>query len=67
MSTNLKADPTNWLLEENNPSVRYFTLKNILGRTDDDNEVRAAKRELMQTGIVPDILQKQRSYLQTQP
>jgi len=28
----LKADPTNWLLEEENPSVRYFTLKDILDR-----------------------------------
>ncbi len=64
--TLLKADPTNWLLEENNPSVRYFTLKNILDRSDDDEEVRFAKSEIMQTGIVPDILQKQREpeYLQ---
>lgn len=62
----LKEDPTNWLLEDNSPSVRYLTLINILDRPDDDNEVRAAKRDLMQTGIVPDILQKQREpeYLQ---
>jgi len=62
----LKEDPTNWLLEDTSPSVRYLTLINILDRPDDDNEVRAAKRDLMQTGIVPDILQKQREpeYLQ---
>lgn len=67
--TLLKKDPTNWLLEDNIPSVRYFTLKNILDRPDDDNEVRVAKRNLMQTGIVPDILQKQREteYLQAFP
>ena len=65
----LRADPTNWLLEENNPSARYFTLKNILDRPDDDKEVQAAKRELMQTGIVPDMLQRQREteYLQAYP
>jgi hypothetical protein len=63
----LKADPTKWLLEENNPSVRYFTLKNILDRTEDDNEVQAAKQELMQIGIVPIMLQRQMEteYLQT--
>lgn len=65
----LKADPTNWLLEQNNPSVRYFTLKNILDRPDDDKEVRVAKHEIMQTGIVPDMLQRQREteYLQAYP
>ncbi len=67
--TLLKADPTNWLLEENNPSVRYFTLKDILDRSDDDIEVQSAKREIMQTGFVPDILQKQREaeYLKAYP
>lgn len=30
--TVLKADQTNWLLETENPSVRYFTLKdNLVG------------------------------------
>lgn len=64
--TVLKADPTNWLLEEDNPSVRYFTLKNILDRPEDDKEVLTAKSEIMQTGIVPDILQRQsqKEYIQ---
>lgn len=65
----LKADPTNWLLEEDNPSVRYFTLKNILDRPDEDKDVQTAKREIMQTDIVPDMLQRQREkeYLQAYP
>ncbi|MFA5290491.1 MAG: hypothetical protein WC351_05560 [Candidatus Izemoplasmatales bacterium] len=65
----LKADPTDWLLEANNPSVRYFTLKNILDRPDEDLEVQAAKRDIMRTGIVPDMLLKQREneYLRTYP
>ena len=58
--TLLKEDPTNWLLEANIPSVRYFVLKDILEKPEDDNEVLFAKREIMQTGIVPDMLQKQR-------
>ncbi|NLV57579.1 MAG: nitrogen fixation protein NifH [Clostridiales bacterium] len=65
----LRADATDWLLEENNPSVRYFTLKDILDKPDDDNEVLAAKRKLMQTSIVPDMLQRQREteYLKAYP
>ncbi len=65
----LKADPTDWLLEEENPSVRYFTLKDILDQPEDDPVTQKAKREIMQTGIVPEILRKQQesAYLQTYP
>ena len=65
----LKADPTDWLLEEENPSVRYFTLKHILNRLDHDPEVQQAKSEIMQHGIVPDILREQQepAYLQAYP
>lgn len=65
----LKADPTNWLLEEDNPSVRYFTLKDILNRPDDDKEVQTAKQKILQTGIIPDMLRMQREpeYLQSYP
>lgn len=65
--TILKADPTGWLLEEENPSVRYFTLKDILGRPEDDTTVQAARQEIMQTGMVRDILDRQRepAYFQT--
>ena len=65
----LKADPTDWLLEPDNPSVRYFTLKDILDRPESSEEVQAAKREIMRSGIVPDILEKQREpvYLQSYP
>ena len=65
----LKADPTNLLLEEDNPSVRYFTLTDILDRPQDDTLVQTTKREIMHTGMVPDILDRQRkpAYLQTFP
>jgi len=63
----LKADPTNWLLEKDNPSVRYFTLKYILDKPEDDPEIRQAGQSIMQTGIVPALLQKQQEpeYLQS--
>jgi len=55
----LNADPTAWLLEKENPSVRYFTLLDILDRTQDDADVLSAKRSIMETGMVPAILKKQ--------
>lgn len=54
----LKRDPTEWLLEKDNPSVRYFTLKDILGKEESDNDVRNARKEIMTSGIVPRILEK---------
>ncbi|ODS35379.1 nitrogen fixation protein NifH [Candidatus Altiarchaeales archaeon WOR_SM1_SCG] len=56
----LKAVPTDWLLEKDNPSVRYFTLINILEKPENDPEVMAAKQEIMKTGVVPKILANQK-------
>jgi hypothetical protein len=55
----LKADATNWLLEKSNPSVRYLTLLNILDGSMTDSEVKRAKKEIMLSGVVPKILNKQ--------
>jgi hypothetical protein len=55
----LNADPTDWLLVEDNPSVRYLTLVDILGRPASDPDVLKARRDIMVKGIVPQILAKQ--------
>jgi hypothetical protein len=55
----LKADPVDWLLEKDNPSVRYFTLSQILDKPQSSSEVQEAKKEIMLTGVVPKILSKQ--------
>jgi hypothetical protein len=55
----LNADPTSWLLEKNNPSVRYYTLLDILDKPQNDPEARDAKRRIMENGVVPKILGKQ--------
>lgn len=55
----LKADATDWLLEEDNPSVRYFTLTELLDKPQTDSEVQQAKKAIMTTGVVPKILAKQ--------
>ena len=55
----LKNDPTDWLLEPDNPSVQYFALTQILERPEDDKQVSEAKSNIMKTGVVPKILDKQ--------
>lgn len=54
----LKADPIAWLLEDDNPSVRYFTLTDLLERPETTREVREAKKAIMTSGAVPKILAK---------
>ncbi len=55
----LKADPTDWLLQDDNPSVRYLTLKDLLGKKEQDDEVSEARARIMEVGPVPKILAKQ--------
>lgn len=57
----LKADPTDWLLEQDNPSVRYFTLTELLDKSQTDEETHKAKTAIMKMGVVPKILAKQNS------
>jgi len=49
----------NWLLEEDNPSVRYFTLRHLLNRPEDDPKVQAAQRAIMDSEPVKKILAAQ--------
>ncbi|MCX9082293.1 MAG: hypothetical protein OIN83_08850 [Candidatus Methanoperedens sp.] len=56
----LNADPTDWLLEKDDPSVRYFALTNLLEIPEDSAEVRQEKAEIMETGVVPRILSMQK-------
>jgi hypothetical protein len=48
-----------WLLNSESPSIRYLTLTTLLDRPDDDAEVSAARRAIMQEGLVPAILAHQ--------
>ena len=60
-SSFLNADPLPWLLEEDNPSVRYFTLVDILGVSARDKRAIAARKAIMEKGAVPEILAKQKA------
>ena len=53
------ADPIPWLLEGDDPSVRYFTLTDLLGVAPDNPAVTAARRAIMSHGTVPRILAAQ--------
>jgi hypothetical protein len=57
----LKDNPIPWLLEEDaaQPAVRHFTLRDILGRNSDDEELRQAQAVVMASGPVPKILAAQ--------
>jgi hypothetical protein len=53
--TQLKADPIPWLLEPEAPSVRFWTLTDLLDRPDDDAEVRQARAAIAQGPLVREI------------
>ena len=55
----LNADVTPWLLEDNNPSVQYLTLTEILEIPESQPEVQASRKNIMKTGVIPKILAKQ--------
>lgn len=54
------ADPTiNWLLEADEPAVRYATLTRLLGRPERSAAVRRERNAIMKEGVVPAILDQQ--------
>ncbi|MFQ5891966.1 MAG: hypothetical protein ACE5HW_04135 [Candidatus Methanofastidiosia archaeon] len=57
--SHLKADPIEWLLEEENPSVRYFTLRDLLDRRENDLELIEAKNSIMESKPVKKIFSHQ--------
>jgi hypothetical protein len=59
----LLDEALSWLLEPDplNPAIRYFTLRDLLGRSEDDIEVLRAKEAIMESGPVPAILDAQHS------
>jgi len=56
----LKAYPITWLLEDNNSSVKYFTLIDVLEKAENDPEVRKTKEEIMKKEVISKILAKQK-------
>ena len=56
----LSAGTIAWLLEADDPSLRYLTLTGLLGETADGAAAAEARRRIMTEGAVPAILAAQR-------
>jgi hypothetical protein len=48
-----------WLLEENQPSIRYLALTQLVGKTENDPDVQSTMEMISETGWVSEILAKQ--------
>ena len=59
-SSELNQHVLDWLLEENQPAVRYYTLVDILGRKEDDPDAREAHSRISRHGWARDILRLQK-------
>jgi hypothetical protein len=55
MNKYLKGNPLPWLLEPDNPSVRYWTLVYILGQSEDAVDVQEARKAIMQQPLVKEL------------
>ena len=51
----INGDPVPWLLEPEHPSVRYWTLVDILGRPAADPEVQAARAAIARQPLVQEL------------
>ncbi len=52
----LYSDIIPWLMDRSDPSVRYWTLTKLLGRTEKDAQVIETRRAIMERGPVVEIL-----------
>ena len=55
-----KGDPFPWLLEPEDPAVRYWTLRDLLGRPSEDAAVRAARVAIASGFPAADLLAAQK-------
>lgn len=54
----LKADLTDWLLEDENPVVRYWTLRDLIGVSQE--EVETARRQAARSEVVQEVFRQQK-------
>ena len=53
-----KGDSLSWLLEPESPGARYLALRDLMGLSPDDSELRAARKAAHQSGPIATILAK---------
>ncbi len=54
--TQLKGDSVSWLLEKDDPGVRYLALRDLMDLSADDRELRAARKVAHRQGPIASIL-----------
>ncbi len=54
----IEQKTVDWLLEKDNPPVRYLTMTELLGEAENSEEVRLAKQDLMDYEVTKAILEK---------
>ena len=57
----IKDPAANWLIDSGDPSIRYFTLTEVLDRRSDSKEVLAAKKQIPNGPVVKTLLSGQRA------
>jgi len=46
-------DFVNWLLEAETPSIRYLTLRDLLGKPESSKDVLSARSNMQEEGPIP--------------
>src|SRR4030042_3564767 len=54
----LKGDPVSWLLEPENPGVRYLALRDLLDKPDNEPELVAARQAAHMEGAIATVVEK---------
>lgn len=54
----VKADPTDWLLERGNPSIRYWTLKDLLPKRKTEYELAEIRRHISESNEIRTVFSK---------
>jgi hypothetical protein len=54
----LKGDSISWLLETDSPGVRYLALRDLLDLSDEDSQLRSARRAAHKEGPIAAVLSR---------
>ena len=58
LQNQLREDSVSWLLEPDLPGVRYLALRDVVGLSDEDKELKSARRKAHKEGPIAHILSK---------
>lgn len=62
MDRRLKADPTEWLLTEGQPWVRYRAMLDLLDKPEEESEVKGARQEMLEHAQVQGLIEELREW-----